>query len=108
MTRMTLILAVLAAPAMATEHVAGSSFPVEDDPMATDEIAITECNETSDGAVACVVDAEVMGMRDPTFCLAIGEDGEALANSTGATDDGLVLFQEVEAADIAALRCRPV
>ncbi|WGH78311.1 hypothetical protein [Jannaschia ovalis] len=103
MTRLPLTLALVVLPTLAP-----AAGHVADDPAAVDAVAIVQCTETAEGAVACTVDAATMGERDPTFCLAIGEDGGALANSTGATDDGLILFQDVAAAQIAALRCRPV
>lgn len=91
-----LLLPLLAAPAAAQDADAPDMTGAVD-------VVPLECVIAGEG-VACTVETD----GPATFCMAVDADGEPLANSTGATDAGEILFQDVDAERIAALRCRPV
>jgi hypothetical protein len=65
-------------------------------------IAEFECSDLDAAGAACTLAPGVAS----DFCVALDAEGEPLANSTGFTDDGLVLFQNIDVMEIAAIRCR--
>ena len=94
--RLAALLAVLAAPALAQQA---------ETPDMTDALDVVplECAPAGEG-IACTVETE----SPVTFCMAVDAEGAPLTNSTGATDDGAILFQDVDPALVATLRCRAV
>jgi hypothetical protein len=95
MTRLALILPLLAAPAAA--QLAAPEYRADDL-----EVGVLSCD--LDGTeVGCLTDIS----QRMTFCMAVDAEGEPLANSIFVGDDGTVVFRNVEASDIASLRCRP-
>lgn len=96
---------LLAAFLIATPLAAQTTSVDAEAPDMTDasDIGILSCAEGEEGA-SCEIDTD----RAFTFCMAVDEAGEPLANSMGATDAGVVLFQNVDPEAIASLRCRDV
>ena len=92
-------LAMLALPFLALPVFAQSTDAP--DLSGLDELVPIDCTDAGEG-IACTVETE----GQVTFCMAVDAEGEPLANSTGATDAGEVLFQNVAPARIAGLRCR--
>lgn len=96
MIRPFLLLALLAAPAMA-------QVAVPDEEADGFEVGILSCD--LDGTeTGCLTEAPA---EDLTFCMAVDAEGEPVANATTVSDEGVVVFQNVEPERIAALRCRP-
>lgn len=100
MIRQTLIALALSAPIPAAAQDAATD-PLPRVTEAPD--AVFECTQAGEG-VACTVDTEAAF----TFCMALDAAGEPLANSTGASDSGEVIFQDIDAAEVASVRCRNV
>lgn len=65
------------------------------------DIVPIDCMSAGEGT-ACTIRTE----RPVTFCMAVDARGEPVANSTGATDAGEILFQDVDPSRIVGLRCR--
>lgn len=62
-----------------------------------------DCTDTPGGA-QCAVSWEAEAAL--LYCVAEDSNGEPVANSTVASDDGVAVFNAVEAGSIAAIRCR--
>ena len=65
------------------------------------DVVPIDCTLAGKGT-ACTIRTE----RPVTFCMAVDAKGDPVANSTGATDAGEILFQNVDPSRIVGLRCR--
>lgn len=91
--------ALLAAMIPMGLHAQGTAPDMAD---AIDVVPI-DCVLAGEGT-ACTIRTE----RPVTFCMAVDAAGAPVANSTGATDAGEILFQDVDPSRIVGLRCREV
>jgi hypothetical protein len=95
MIRPLLLLAALATPAAA--QIAEPEF-------GTDmlEVGVLSCD--LDGAeIGCLTEID----EAMTFCTAYDAADEPLANSITVSDEGIVVFRNIDPTEVAALRCRP-
>ncbi|CUH40277.1 hypothetical protein JSE7799_03009 [Jannaschia seosinensis] len=98
MNRLALALTFLAAPAFAQDMT--TDLP---DMADAADVPNLDCEQTGED-VSCTFDA----LAPYDFCMAVDAEGEPLANAMGSTDAGVVLFQGIDAQQIASLRCRDI
>lgn len=98
MVRLALVLPVLSLAMLPAGLAAQTAAPDMADAL---DVVPIDCTLAGEGT-ACTIRTE----RPVTFCMAVDASGAPVANSTGATDAGEILFQNVDPSRIVGLRCR--